>query len=104
MYAVIDLSQIPVCKSRGEAERFLQALRVYNTEAKWQLVVGIESAPLDALERLYALATMLMEASGMNPLTIGIAEAKLDGTEEQFSAVTVLHESRLWLDQVQDTH
>lgn len=104
MYAVIDLTQVPVCKTRSEGERFLEALRLYNTQAKWQLVVGIESAPLDDLERLYALTTMLLEASGLNPLSIGLEEAKLDGTTVTYSAVSAMHRARLWLDQVQDTH
>lgn len=101
MYAVIDVTQIPVVKTRTEGELLLKGLRHYNTDAKWLLVVGITEAPMDELEKLYALAAMLLSASGVNPLAVGITQAKPDGTEEVTSAVAVMDAARQWLDQVQ---
>jgi hypothetical protein len=101
MYAVIDLTQIPVVKTRAEGELFLRNLEFYNKDAKWQLVVGITEAPLEELEWLYALAAMLLEASGVNPIGIALALPQLDGTEQTVSAVSIMHSARSWLDQVQ---
>lgn len=104
MYAVIDLNQIPVVKTRAEGELFLRNLQHYNREAKWQLMVGITEAPLDELERLYALTAMLLEASGANPLSIALAVPQLDGSEQTITAVGIMHAARSWLDQVQSAN
>jgi len=101
MYAVIDLAQVPVMKTRAEGELFLQNLRHYNPQAKWQLLVGITEAPLEELEWLYALAAMLLEASGTNPLSIAMALPQMDGSEKTITAVGIMHSARSWLDQVQ---
>lgn len=104
MYAVIDLSQIPVVKTRAEGELFLRNLQHYNPTAKWQLVVGITEAPLEELERVYALAAMLLEASGANPMNIALALPQLDGSEQTVSAVSIMHSARSWLDQVRNAN
>jgi hypothetical protein len=104
MYAVIDLHQVPVVKTRAEGELFLHNLRHYNTQAKWHLFVGITEAPLDELERLYALAAMLLEASGANPLGIQMELPQLDGSVQTITAVSIMHSARSWLDQVQEAN
>lgn len=101
MYAVIDLNCVPVVKTRPEGERYLAALRHYNTDAKWQLMVGITEAPLEDLERLYALAHMMLTASGVNPMTVQMVVPQLDGSEQTISALSIMNNARSWLDQVQ---
>ena len=104
MYAVVDLNQIASHENRHEAEQYLEALRTHNPAAEWQLVVHVKPQPINALERLYSLAGILLQQSGVNPFALTLTEAQLDGSEVGRSAVAVMNEARAWIDQLHNSH
>lgn len=103
MYAVIDKHSLPAIADRAKAELLLTNLKRDNADANWQVFVAIETQPLEVLERLYALAGMLLQQSGLNPFELTLTLTRLDNREEEYNAVNIMSQARNWIDQVQQS-
>lgn len=104
MYAVIDTSSIPTTETREQGEQLLVSLQRDNPDAKWALAVTVvqpERSPLGELEQLYALTSLLLEASKVNPFGIQLEIPQLDGSIRTVTAVGIMRGAREWLDQVE---
>ena len=107
MYAVIDTSTIPTTETREQGEQLLASLQRDNPEAKWALTVAVvqpERSPLGELEQLYALASLLLDASKVNPFGIELQIPQLDGSMRTVTAVGIMNGARNWLDQAEAAH
>lgn len=106
MYAVIDKNAVPQHDLRENAEQALLSLRQNNRDADWALVMQLVAPTpgTEPLERLYALAGLLLNASGTNPFELGIEKAELDGSTTVVSAVQIMQQARYWIDGMTDAH
>lgn len=99
-YTVLDTSSLSVQHAdRAMAESSRDQLAIDNPDADWKVYVAV--APMDdsKLEALYALASMLLTESKLNPIRTGLQISKLDGTIEERSLLSVMHQAREQLDQ-----
>ena len=107
MYAVINLDDVPQAPDRDRGEQLLEALQRDNSQARWALVIAVSdpnNSPVQDLEYLYGLTSILLQNSGLNPFALELTVANLDGSETKLNAVTVMNRAREWLDQIGEAH
>lgn len=98
MYTVIDEPAV-MASTRQQAEQLQADLCRDNPACDWKIFKQVEDDD-GKLERLYALAALLLQ--GTNPVGIQLVIAQLDGSEETVSAVQIMNDARRVLDSMED--
>lgn len=100
MYTIVDGNAVHNILHRVWAEKELAERRASAPEGDWKLVVEVKPSGDNALERLYALAAVLINESKVNPLAMQLSVGDVGGSDtgKQYSAVEVMNMAREVID------
>lgn len=100
-YTVLDTKAISVgFDDRATAEATREQLSIDNPDADWKIYLAATPLEDSALEALYALASMLLTESKVNPIATCLQITKLDGTIEDRSLVRIMNDARVNIDKI----
>lgn len=99
-YTIIDKNALKIqLAPRPKALEILSALQENNPDGDFVMVHEVnEDITSDALEELYALASMLLQESGINPFHLNLTITEMDGTKKEISAVNIMNNAREFMD------
>ena len=105
MSAILINSARDVRRLPNAADAFEKVRDLRKSDPTWQVFIDPLNAYAnaahttnDALERLYALAHMMLTVTDTNPLTLEIHFTDMAGNEQAVSAATIMAQSRVALD------